>query len=164
VHGADPIGMEENPLMTLDPQVLSDKAELRDLVQAYAHTVDRRQQDQTAALFVENSHFLIHYGDPETTPVGWESHGREQIERSMHGVDRYVVTTHFIGQHSVEIDGDEATGETYCLAHHVTQEEDGQTMMIMSIRYLDRYVRTGDGWRFQTRRLAADWRVTYPMN
>jgi hypothetical protein len=149
--------------MTIDQQELSDRAELRDLVQAYAHNVDRRQHDATAALFSEDSHFLIHDGDPASHPVRWESHGRADIGQRLRGVDRYAVTTHFLGQHSVVIDGDDATGETYCLAHHVTEEEHGRTMMIMSIRYLDRYVRTSDGWRFETRRLAADWSVSYPM-
>jgi hypothetical protein len=36
----------------------------------------------------------------------------------------------------------DVTGESYCLAHHLSVSEDGQrAMMIASIRYLDEFVK-----------------------
>jgi hypothetical protein len=47
-----------------------------------------------------------------------------------------------VSQSTVSLDGDRATGESYCLAHHLSAAEDGQrTMMIASIRYLDAHPR-----------------------
>ena len=34
-------------------------------------------------------------------------------------LNRYEATTHFNGQSTIVLDGDRATGESYCLAHHV---------------------------------------------
>jgi hypothetical protein len=61
------------------------------------------------------------------------------------------------------LDGDRATGESYCLAHHLSAGEDGQrTMMIASIRYLDEYVKQDGGWLFAERRLMVNWTETRP--
>jgi hypothetical protein len=35
---------------------------------------------------------------------------------------------------------------------------------VMSIRYLDRFVRTDAGWRFSQRRLLIDWTDTRPSS
>jgi len=56
-----------------------------------------------------------------------------------------------------------ATGESYCLAHHLSVGEDGvRTIMIASIRYLDEFVRQDGVWLFAERRLMVDWTETRP--
>ena len=55
------------------------------------------------------------------------------------------------------------TGESYCLAHHLSVGEDGQrTMMIASIRYLDEFVKQDGEWFFAERRLMVNWTETRP--
>ena len=59
------------------------------------------------------------------------------------------------------MDGDRATGESYCLAHHLSTSDDGQrTLMIASIRYLDEFVKEDGDWFFAERRLMVDWTET----
>jgi hypothetical protein len=52
---------------------------------------------------------------------------------------------------------DEATGETYCLAHHITIDGTKRRMMLASLRYLDKFVKTGATWLFAERKLYVDW-------
>jgi hypothetical protein len=60
-------------------------------------------------------------------------------------------------------DGDRATGESYCLAHHLTQDQHGsRTLMVASIRYLDAFVKQDGAWLFAERRLMVDWTDTRP--
>ncbi len=74
-----------------------------------------------------------------------------------------AATMHFNGPSTVSLDGDRATGESYCLAHHLSVGDDGQrTMMIASIRYLDGFVRQGGQWLFAERRLMVNWTETRP--
>jgi hypothetical protein len=63
-----------------------------------------------------------------------------------------------MGSHEVTVDGDAGTGETYCLAMHryLDADREGDRRPISALRYLDRYVRTGAGWRIEHRRVTRD--------
>ena len=50
-----------------------------------------------------------------------------------------------------------ATGEAYCLAHHVTVKDGKRGLMIASLRYLDTCVKIDGSWLFAERRLYVDW-------
>jgi uncharacterized protein (TIGR02246 family) len=142
--------------MPIDLQHVADHMALRELVATYAHGVDRRDAHGVAALFTEDGRLASYHGDA-VTPVN-DRRGRDQIAAAMETMDRYLVTTHFLGQQNVVIDGDRATGETYCLAHHLYHEADDDWVnRVISIRYLDAYVRAGDNWLFFERRIVADW-------
>ena len=66
------------------------------------------------------------------------------------------MTTHFNGQSTVALDGDRASGETYCLAHHLYTADGQRKLMIASLRYLDMFVKDHGTWRFGERRLYVD--------
>jgi SnoaL-like domain len=67
---------------------------------------------------------------------------------------------HFNGQSTVELDGDRATGETYCLAHHVSGDGDSQAIFVAAIRYYDTFVNDDGAWLFAERKLYVDWTDT----
>ena len=50
-----------------------------------------------------------------------------------------------------------ATGEAYCLAHHVTVDGDKRRLMVASLRYHDAFVKIDGAWLFSERRLYVDW-------
>ncbi|MFB6958015.1 nuclear transport factor 2 family protein [Streptomyces sp. NPDC056309] len=76
-----------------------------------------------------------------------ELHGRDSLAPVFDHLNTYETTTHFNGQSTVSLDGDRATAESYCLAHHLSVDGDGQrTLMIASIRYLDELVKQDGGW------------------
>jgi hypothetical protein len=54
--------------------------------------------------------------------------------------------------------GEEATGEVYCVAHHLSSATPGEgDDYVMYIRYLDAYVReAGDDWRITRRDVITD--------
>jgi SnoaL-like domain len=79
-------------------------------------------------------------------------------------LNKYEVTTHFMGQSTVVLDGDRATGETYCIAHHVSASEGKQTLFIPSLRYYDVFAKVEGKWLFAERKLMVDWTDTRPIN
>ena len=90
-------------------------------------------------------------------------HGRESLAPVFDDLNRYAATMHFNGQSTVDLDGDRASGESYCLAHHLSVSQDGQrTLMIASIRYLDRFAKRDGQWLFAERRLMVNWIDTRP--
>ncbi|QBR02503.1 hypothetical protein E1956_35265 [Paraburkholderia pallida] len=52
---------------------------------------------------------------------------------------------------------DKATGEAYCLALHVTVDSGKRHSMIVSLRYLDTFIKQDRAWLFAERRLYVDW-------
>jgi uncharacterized protein (TIGR02246 family) len=143
--------------MSADVQELVDRLALRHLVEAYARGADRRDAEGMAALFTEDGRLAIYDGQPGTAEPTADRHGRAAIAAAMTGLNRYEVTTHLLGQQTVELDGDRATGETYCLAHHLSHRDGTRENRVMSIRYLDTYVRADGRWLIEERLLAVDW-------
>jgi hypothetical protein len=114
------------------------------------------------ALFTEDTRFLVFMDSTATEPTQ-QLHGRESLAPVFDNLNTYAATMHFNGQSTVSLDGDRATGESYCLAHHLTVGENGQrTLMIASIRYLDEFVKQDGQWLFAERRLMVNWTDTRP--
>ncbi|MFD3927021.1 nuclear transport factor 2 family protein [Streptomyces sp. NPDC058614] len=141
----------------------ADRLAIRELVDAYAHCADRRDAKGQMALFTEDTHFVVYMDarDPEPTQ---ELHGRESLAPVFDALNAYAATMHFNGQSTIVLEGDRATGEAYCLAHHLTESDDGsRTMMVASIRYLDTMVKREGEWLFAERRLLVNWTDTRPL-
>jgi ketosteroid isomerase-like protein len=138
-------------------QEAADRLAIRELVDAYAHCADRRDAKGQMALFTEDTRFLV-YMDAKAEAPTQELRGRESLAPVFDNLNVYAATTHFNGQSTVELSGDRGTGESYCIAHHVSIAQDGsRSLMIASIRYLDEFVKQGDSWFFAQRELKVDW-------
>jgi hypothetical protein len=143
--------------MTLEEA--ADRIAIRELIDAYAQCADRRDADGQRALFTTDTHFVV-YMDARSSEPSMELHSREELRPVFDELNRYVATTHFNGQSTVTISGAAATGESYCLAHHVSVEGDERTIMIASIRYQDTFTKSDGTWLFSERRLYVDWTDT----
>ena len=152
--------------MSIHPPVTgaeaADRLAIRELFDAYAHCADRRDAKGQMALFTEDTHFVV-YMDARNAEPTQDLNGREALAPVFDALNAYVATMHLNGQSTVELDGDRATGESYCLAHHLTEAEDGsRTLMVASIRYLDTFVKRDGAWLFAERRLMVNWTDTRP--
>jgi ketosteroid isomerase-like protein len=146
----------------ISPQEAADRLAIRELVDAYAHCADRRDAKGQMALFTDDTRFVV-FMDATAAEPTQELHGRESLAPVFDALNQYAATMHFNGQSTVSLDGDQATGESYCLAHHLSVGEDGQrTMMIASIRYLDEFVKRDGQWLFAERLLMVNWTETRP--
>ena len=146
----------------ISPQEAADRLAIRELVDAYAHCADRRDAKGQMALFTDDTRFLV-FMDATAAQPTQELRGRESLAPVFDDLNQYAATMHFNGQSTIWLDGDRATGESYCLAHHLSADEDGQrTMMIASIRYLDEFVKQDGQWLFAERRLVVNWTETRP--
>src|SRR6202012_1364217 len=159
-------GSTKGPTMAshgpISPEEAADRLAIRELVDAYAYCADRRDATGQMALFPEDTRFLVFY-DVTSAEPSQELQGRESLAPVFDDLNQYVATMHFNGQRTISLDGDRATGESYCLAHHLKVTEDGQrTLMVASIRYLDDFVKQDGQWLFAERRLMVNWIDTRP--
>jgi hypothetical protein len=136
---------------------------LRLLVDTYARHVDRRDTDAVAALFSAQGRLVAHfYSSADGSPT--VRTGRAEIAAALvAGLERYLGTTHVVGGQVLDIEGERASGETVCLAHHVYERDDGRRLLVMAVRYQDEFVREAGTWRFAERQLRLDWRDDRPM-
>ena len=143
----------------ITPSEAADRLAIRELFDAYARCADRRDAEGQKSLFTEDTHFLVFMEGEETTP-SQELNGREALTPVFEDLNRYEATTHFNGQSTIDLDGDLATGESYCLAHHLFTEDDERKLFVASLRYLDTFVKRDGGWLFAERKLYVDWTET----
>lgn len=138
------------------PQLMVDEWALRRLAQLYARAVDSNEPDLFVSLFTE---------DAVVEGPGFHVAGHAQI-RGVPGMlaQQFRGTMHCVFNQTVNVEGDSARGETYCIAFHGIEGEGGRPMTLdWAIRYQDRYVRRGGEWRFAYRQLVVPWTRKTPV-
>ena len=142
---------------SISPTEAADRLAIRELVEAYAHCADRRDAKGQMALFTEDTHFVVFMNAKDPTP-SMDLHSRDALAPVFADLNKYDATTHFVGQSTIfTLSADRATGEAYCLAHHVTVDGEKRRLMIASLRYYDTFVKGDGGWLFAERELYVDW-------
>jgi ketosteroid isomerase-like protein len=147
----------------ITPIEQADRLAIRELVDAYAHCADRRDADGQKALFTEDTRFVV-YMDGQGSQATQVLDGREALTPVFEDLNRYQATMHFNGQSTIRLDGDRATGESYCIAHHLFAEDGVRKLMIAWLRYGDTLVKINGHWRFAERNLYVDWTETRPSH
>ena len=143
--------------LSISPEQAADRLAIRELVETYAHCADRRDAKGQMALFTTDTHFVVYMNAKEPKP-SQELHSREALAQVFADLNRYDATTHFVGQSTIfTLDGDRATGEAYCLAHHIMVDSGKRRLMIASLRYLDTFAKIDGAWLFAERLLYVDW-------
>jgi SnoaL-like domain len=148
--------MEHTPI---SPEQAADRLAIRELLDAYAHCADRREAEGQKALFTEDTHFLVYMNGVGTEPTE-DLHGREQLTPVFAALRQYEVTMHFNGQSTVTFAGERATGETYCIAHHVFSADGTRKIMLAYLRYVDSFVKQDGAWLFAERNLYLEFSDT----
>jgi hypothetical protein len=134
---------------------LIDEGALRRSAELYAQGADRRDKALWASIVTT---------DCVIEAPGIRLVGREQIVAALDIMARlYAATQHRVHNQVVSIEGDNASGETYSVAEHLSVAEGRRTLLTWAIRYQDRWRREQGQWRFASRKLLLDWTETRPL-
>src|SRR5579862_8397074 len=143
--------------VSISPNEAADRLAIRELVEAYAHCADRRDANGQMSLFTADTHFVVYMNATDPKP-SQELHSREALAPVFADLNRYDVTMHFVGQSTIlTLAADTGTGETYCLAHHLTTAGEKRRLMIAALRYYDTFMKVDGEWLFAERLLYVDW-------
>jgi len=143
--------------IAISPAEAADRLAIRELVEAYAHCADRRDAKGQMSLFTMDTRFVV-YMDAKDPRPSQELRSREALAPVFAELNKYDATTHFVGQSTIfTLTDNRATGEAYCLAHHVSIEKGMRRLMLASLRYLDTFVKMEGVWLFAERLLYVDW-------
>jgi hypothetical protein len=112
----------------------ADRLAIRELVEAYAYCANRRDATGQMSLFTPDTHFVV-YMDAKTPIPSQELHSREALAPVFADLKKYQATMRFMGQSTISSLGENrATGQAYCLAHHLTGDGDQRRLMIATLR------------------------------
>ncbi len=147
----------------ITPTEIGDRVAIRELVDAYAHCADRRDAEGQKSLFTHDTHFVVYMNGQGSEPTQVLD-GREALAPVFDALNNYQATIHFNGQSTIALDGKQATGESYCIAHHLFTDDGERKIMVAWLRYHDTFVKTDGAWLFAQRMLYVDWTETRPSH
>src|ERR1700758_4358730 len=143
--------------VSISPNEAADRLAIRELVEAYAHSADRRDAKGQMPLFTPDTHFVV-FMDAKDPKPSQELHSREALAPVFADLNQYAATMHFLGQTTIlTLTGNRGTGETYCMPHHLTIGGGKRQLMIAALRYYDTFVKVDGEWSFAERLLYVDW-------
>jgi uncharacterized protein (TIGR02246 family) len=132
-----------------DPSLLRqllDRQEITAVMAAYARWADLNQPERQAELFTEDGRASYHPGD-------WIVGRAELVGRLRAALAGYARTSHHVSNIEIDFeDRDTATAQSAVIAWH--RRPDGSEWTLFG-RYVDRWTRTGPGWRLAERELRA---------
>jgi 3-phenylpropionate/cinnamic acid dioxygenase small subunit len=132
-------------------QELADRAEIIDVVIAYATALDTRNWAALGALFTDDACW-------EYSASGERLRGPGAIvARISASLARFDATHHLNGNHVAAVHGDKAEHTCYYQAQHVRLGLPGGEKFLGGGRYDDRLRRTPDGWRLTRRTIISVW-------
>jgi len=134
-------------------QNLADQAALRGTAELYAQGADRKEKALWQQVLAE---------DCVIEGPGFTIAGRDANLGSIDALGQmFRATVHRVHNLVATIDGDSATGETYCTADHLLPDAD--MILVWTIRYQDMWRREDGVWRFTRRKLVVEWEEARPV-
>lgn len=129
----------------------ADRAEIENLLARLAFAADEGDVEGYAMLFADDAVWEMRLPARISTAVGREDIAAKFRERVGTGFQGPASgKRHVLGTHSIDVDGDRASGKCYMIVHVVA---DGVPRPGAVALYADEYVRTRDGWRLARRKI-----------
>jgi hypothetical protein len=130
-------------------QVLLDKQEIHEVLLRQARAFDRRDE----ALFET----IYHAGAQRLTPDGYLPQPDAQLDTIRSYDAERPPSSHIIGNHLIEVEGDVAFSEAYFVIVWQSSEDDRTLTHMRGGRYLDRFEHRNGTWRIAFRVITDDW-------
>jgi hypothetical protein len=132
-------------------QRLLDEKQIIDVINAYTTALDTRDWDLLKSCFTPD-------GDADfgnISGVGALDTPQAVVDLCRGALENLQATQHLQGNYWVQVDGDTATAGCYLQANHFQEGAPGGSVFTVWGTYVDRFVRTADGWKIKHRDLRA---------
>ncbi|WP_436414001.1 nuclear transport factor 2 family protein [Petrimonas sp.] len=134
---------------------IEDRLALKELVDRFSILSDIKHAQAQALLFTEDAVVETYQGDKLTVTL----QGREQIAEVFGNFLNSMETVYHInGQQTVELNGNNATGISYCLVTLIGMENGKKMITNHGVFYQDNYVKDRDRkWLISKRKSTFHW-------
>jgi 3-phenylpropionate/cinnamic acid dioxygenase small subunit len=130
----------------LSLQEISDRVEINDLLTRYTRAIDTKDFELLDTCFTPDA--FVDY-----TSSGGIKGGYPEVRAWLaKALAPFPAMMHFVGNSSVELDGDEARTRTYLINPMAVSTNGGSShAFTVCAHYVDKLVRTSEGWRIAER-------------
>lgn len=133
---------------------IEDEVALKRLVDTFSNLADRKDIDTQVTLFTEDATVDSWVDGKQASSL----RGRAELAKAFSGfLAQFTTVYHMNGQQTVNIDGDAASGTSYCLVVLISQADGKTSRRTMGVRYDDRYVRQNGTWLIAARTSHFEW-------
>jgi hypothetical protein len=134
-------------------QEMIDEFALRRLVHAYCRAVDRGDTETLKDLY---------HHDAVDAHGGFSAGTADQFLQQLTAARPYIRSMqHNITTVNFAINGDAAEGEVYTIAVHTLARTGRDIDVVVGGRYLDKYEKRDETWKFTARTIVTDWAQVY---
>lgn len=139
---------------------IEDKMALRELTDSFLSASDKKDSLGQASHFTENGTLTSIMGDITLT-----FSGRKEIADGFTQILHPLTTVlHLAGQHSTAINGNEATGSSYCYVTLIGSENDKRFERNIWAVYTDEYLKENGKWLINKRVATIAWEEIKELN
>lgn len=134
-------------------QAVADRQAIEAALVRYSRGIDRCDMDVLKSVYWEDS--IDDHGS--FVGPGWDF-----AENVIPALKQMKATMHAVSNMHIELMGDWARTETYCVAYHLVPGDAGDQDMVVGGRYLDRFEKRAGEWRIKVRVYVMDWNQNMP--
>ena len=131
--------------MPMSMEEISDRLEIQDLMVRYSYAIDNRDWDALDDVFTPDAHidYSVFGGS-----VGNLAETKAFLTEAM---PMFTTLQHMVSGTTIAFDGDTATAKTQCHNPMTMGDTENPDLMVCGLWYVDKLVRTADGWRIEER-------------
>jgi hypothetical protein len=128
---------------------LLDEREIHDVLLRYCRGVDRSDDEMLATCY---------HADAIDDHGSWVKSGADAPKWiADRGMPADEPAMHFLGNVSIDVEGDTAFTESYLLAFRAYRKNDRPYTRTRALRFIDRFARRNGEWRISERVVVDDW-------
>jgi ketosteroid isomerase-like protein len=139
------------PTDTLTARIaaLEDRVAIKELVDTFSNLADTKEIDKQILLFTEDAQVVTIVNGQAGAPL----RGRAQIGETFRKfLQNFETVYHANGQLTLTLDGDKASGTSYCLVSLVANADGKKTLTSIKVYYQDTHVRQAGRWLISNRK------------
>lgn len=130
-------------------KLIEDKMALKELVDTFSNLADQKDVAKQMDLFTDDATVASVFNSQAGAPLV----GKKQIGDAFSSfLKNFEMVYHVNGQQTVTVNGDKASGVSYCMVTLVGMDNDKKMKTTMWIYYNDEYVRKDSKWLIANRK------------
>ena len=154
------VAMDSQNNKTIEQRImeLENRVALKNLVDTFSNLSDTKEAELQAQLFTEVKTLI-------NGKVSVELKGRKQIAEAFGNfLAKQETIYHINGQQTVTLNGNRATGISYCQVAMIAKVDGKRTITQQGVRYDDEYQKIDGRWYIKNRISNFMWRDTRELN